>query len=109
MKFTDFYVVDVIHSGENTPNREIIYTDDIEDTIKNEYKNDMVMIINESNYTINDYIEIVESLLEDANAHKYTNKISGIIDIMRTVFISEKAILDFVRIYTHDMFDRYGS
>lgn len=109
MKFTDFYVTNTIYNGSTKPIRLIIYTDDINETVENEYSNDTVAIIDVKDYTVDDYVNIVESLLEDVNAHKYCNKVSDIVKFMRNVFISEKSILDFMKVYTEHMFSLYGS
>lgn len=103
MQLSDFHVVLV-----NNSYRQIIYTDDIKSTLENEYSDDTVIEIPLKDYTIEDYCEIVESLLEDVNAHKYCNKIYDIVDTMKQVHISKELILDFVRVYTENMFTQYG-
>lgn len=109
MKFNDFYVTIITNKETNKSYRQIIYTDDINKTIELEYANKDVNILDKNDYTIDDYCTIVESLLEDVNAHKYCNKIYDIIEIMRSVLITEDAILDFVREYTYHMFELYGN
>ncbi len=109
MKFNDFYVTNIVDNGSTKSFRTIIYTDDINETIKTEYSNNTVTVIDVKDYTIDDYVNIVESLLEDVNAHKYCNKVSDIIKFMRSVFISENSILDFMKVYTEHMFLLYGS
>lgn len=109
MKFTDFYVTNIIYNGSTKPIRLIIYTDDVKETVEKEYANDTVTIIDVKDYTVDDYVNIVEALLEDVNAHKYCNIVSDIIKSMRNVFISENSILDFMKVYTEHMFALYGS
>lgn len=103
MQLSDFHVILV-----NDSYRQIVYTDNINETIENEYSTDNIIEIPLKNYTIEDYCEIVESLLEDVNAHKYCNKIYDIVNTMRQVHISEELILDFVRVYVENMFTQYG-
>lgn len=105
MQMSDFHVLQV---NSEIPYRIVIYTDDIETTIKEEYENEDVEIIDAKDYNISDYCTIVESLLEDVNAHKYCNKIYDIIDTMRKVPIAEPLICDFARRYTQHMFEIYG-
>ena len=105
MKLSEFHVIKI---KTNKPYNTVIYTDDIEARLKEEYENEDVEIVDEKDYTIDDYCTIVNSLLEDVNAHKYCNKIYDIIDTMRKVNIHESNILDFVKQYTAHMFELYG-
>lgn len=105
MQFNQFYVI----APDDKPNQHhIIYTDDIQETLASDYEDETVHILDEKDYTTEDYCNIVESLLEDVNAHKYCHKIHDIINTMKSVHIDETGIHDFARLYTHDMFETYG-
>ena len=105
MRFEDFYVVKVIEPDKKY--KVIYYTDDINE-IKNDYADEQIEILTENEYTVDDYCEITQDLLEDVNAHKYCNKIYEIIDIMKSMHLPDNIILDFAKIFTHHMFDNYG-
>lgn len=105
MQLSEFHVVQV---NSEKPYRIVIYTDDIQETLNTEYKDENVTLLEEKDWTIEDYCTIVESLLEDVNAHKYCNKIYDIIDTMRTVFISDIQIKEFLKQYVRHMFELYG-
>lgn len=105
MRFEDFYVVKVIEPDKKY--KVIYYTDDINE-IKNDYADEQIEILTENEYTVDDYCEITQDLLEDVNAHKYCNKIYEIIGMMKSMHLPDNIILDFAKRFTHHMFDNYG-
>lgn len=105
MQLSEFHVVQI---NSEKPYRIVIYTDDIQETLGTEYKNENVTLLEEKDWSIEDYCSITDSLLEDVNAHKYCNKIYDIIDTMRMVPISDNLIKGFLKQYTRHMFELYG-
>lgn len=108
MQLKDFHVIIVKNKDTDACYKQIVYTDDITQTISDEYSDHDVRILDESEWSADDFCEIASSLLEDVNAHKYCNKIYDIIATMKQVNISEVDTLNFVREYTKHLFEIYG-
>lgn len=108
MQLTDFHVIIVKNNDTDVCYKQIVYTDNITQTISDEYSDYDVRILDESEWSADDFCEIASSLLEDVNAHKYCNKIHDIVDTMKRCNIPDFRILDFVREYTEHLFELYG-
>lgn len=69
---------------------------------------DDIKIINPSDWTTDEMIEITGSLLEDVNMHKCCNAPNEIQQIMQQCAIPKDMQNKFFRLYMTEMFQRYG-